>query len=225
MAPAPTKPSLGDAHCKHPFHDSAMNTNNATRIPTPQYPASSSSEDTESFGEGSTTLGNASQGGGAFGIEKGFWKIHHSARELLRFATMFKEHQSKAPQDGTSQHPSIPREIDMLSMTQLSWGILHAVSEITNLNQRMATQHDSARLQGRDQRRRLAQAKRRPRRRMRAIERQGCAECGIGDSPRWRHGPTGPLTLCNVCGLLFNKRCEDRRSRELLNYRFQNLGG
>ncbi|KAK0730217.1 hypothetical protein B0H67DRAFT_561102, partial [Lasiosphaeris hirsuta] len=221
MAPFPAKPSLGDARRRQQF-DSTVNTNNATRMPTPEYPTSASSEEMQSSGEGSTVLGDASQGDGAFGIEKGFWKIHHSARELLRFATMFKEHQSQASQDGTSQRPSIPKEIDMLSMTQLSWGILHAVSEINNLNQRLATQHDSARLEGRDQRRRLSQAKRRPRRKSRAIGRQRCVECGVVDSPRWRHGPNGPLTLCNVCGLLFNKRSEDQKTRGFLNYRVQN---
>ncbi len=31
----------------------------------------------------------------------------------------------------------LPKEIDMLSMIQLSWGILHAVNDINNHNQRL----------------------------------------------------------------------------------------
>lgn len=38
--------------------------------------------------------------------------------------------------------------------------------------------------------------------------RRGCIECGAAESPCWRMGPAGPLTLCNVCGLLFAKRSE-----------------
>lgn len=34
----------------------------------------------------------------------------------------------------------------------------------------------------------------------------GCVECGAAESPRWRRGPRGALTLCNVCGLLFAKK-------------------
>ncbi|TDZ37773.1 GATA zinc finger domain-containing protein 7 [Colletotrichum trifolii] len=33
-----------------------------------------------------------------------------------------------------------------------------------------------------------------------------CSECGCSDTPRWRRGPAGPATLCNVCGLLYAKR-------------------
>ncbi|KAK4093911.1 transcriptional regulator family: GATA type zinc finger [Purpureocillium lilacinum] len=33
-----------------------------------------------------------------------------------------------------------------------------------------------------------------------------CHACGTGDTPEWRHGPGGPGTLCNVCGLVFQKQ-------------------
>lgn len=34
----------------------------------------------------------------------------------------------------------------------------------------------------------------------------GCRRCGTEDTPRWRNGPEGPGTLCNVCGLLSASR-------------------
>ncbi|UNI17868.1 hypothetical protein JDV02_004182 [Purpureocillium takamizusanense] len=33
-----------------------------------------------------------------------------------------------------------------------------------------------------------------------------CHSCGTGDTPEWRQGPDGPGTLCNVCGLVFQKQ-------------------
>eukprot|EP00002_Diphylleia_rotans_P034149 TRINITY_DN7317_c0_g2_i4.p2 TRINITY_DN7317_c0_g2~~TRINITY_DN7317_c0_g2_i4.p2 ORF type:complete len:121 (-),score=17.05 TRINITY_DN7317_c0_g2_i4:621-983(-) len=33
----------------------------------------------------------------------------------------------------------------------------------------------------------------------------GCESCGVRESPEWRRGPTGDLTLCNACGLRFKK--------------------
>ena len=33
-----------------------------------------------------------------------------------------------------------------------------------------------------------------------------CRRCGVEDTPKWRPGPDGRRTLCNVCGLLFARR-------------------
>ncbi|KAH6686965.1 hypothetical protein F5X68DRAFT_261936 [Plectosphaerella plurivora] len=33
-----------------------------------------------------------------------------------------------------------------------------------------------------------------------------CVRCGTDDTPKWRPGPDGQRTLCNVCGLLFARR-------------------
>lgn len=33
-----------------------------------------------------------------------------------------------------------------------------------------------------------------------------CVRCGSDDTPKWRPGPDGHRTLCNVCGLLFARR-------------------
>ncbi|KAL8334393.1 hypothetical protein RB601_000412 [Gaeumannomyces tritici] len=40
-----------------------------------------------------------------------------------------------------------------------------------------------------------------------------CQKCHRSKTPRWRRGPSGPKTLCNVCGLLYAKR-ESRRLRD-----------
>ncbi|CZR37702.1 uncharacterized protein FPRO_07107 [Fusarium proliferatum ET1] len=39
-----------------------------------------------------------------------------------------------------------------------------------------------------------------------------CTSCYAKETPKWREGPLGPLTLCNVCGLLYAKR-RPRRGR------------
>ncbi|KAK0655614.1 hypothetical protein B0T16DRAFT_451263 [Cercophora newfieldiana] len=157
-----------------------------------------------------------------FGIEKAFWKIQNSAQELLRFAATYHQHHQLTG-DRTAL-PPLPREIDMLSMTQLSWGILHAVSDINNHNQRvLVARHGLAwRRRHMLQQQRAGgvvgrvvpggRVKKEPRTR-RVLEKgtkvlDGCVECGTDESPRWRRGPAGRLTLCNVCGLLFAKRAQ-----------------
>lgn len=89
----------------------------------------------------------------AFGIEKGFWKvshapptpnpeklqthhppqIHSAAQELLKFAAIYQSGPSSEP--GADRR--LPKEIDMLSMMQLSWSVLHAVGDINSHNQRL----------------------------------------------------------------------------------------
>lgn len=88
----------------------------------------------------------------AFGIEKGFWKvspppsplpskpqthhppqIHSAAQELLKFAAIYQSGGPPAP--GADRR--LPKEIDMLSMTQLSWSVLQAVGDINSHNQRL----------------------------------------------------------------------------------------
>jgi hypothetical protein len=33
-----------------------------------------------------------------------------------------------------------------------------------------------------------------------------CHKCEAVATPKWRSGPDGPFTLCNVCGLVYAKR-------------------
>ncbi|KAK3345910.1 hypothetical protein B0T25DRAFT_571067 [Lasiosphaeria hispida] len=166
----------------------------------------------------------------AFGIEKGFWKIHNAAQELLKFAAIYQARRDTAaggPSGSGSGSGRLPKEIDMLSMTQLSWSVLHAVGDINNHNQRLAGRHDASWV-----RRHLEPGaspvpeksgvrkggcEKRARKRRRGVASvidhhrlagNGCIECGAAESPCWRLGPAGPLTLCNVCGLLYAKRAE-----------------
>ena len=40
-----------------------------------------------------------------------------------------------------------------------------------------------------------------------------CVECGATQTPQWREGPAGPKTLCNACGVRFNRlRSSSKRS-------------
>ncbi|KAK2592245.1 hypothetical protein QQS21_010061 [Conoideocrella luteorostrata] len=40
-----------------------------------------------------------------------------------------------------------------------------------------------------------------------------CHNCATEDTPKWRSGPAGPGSLCNVCGLMFAKRQHRLRLR------------
>ncbi|MEW5299212.1 MAG: hypothetical protein WDW38_005098 [Sanguina aurantia] len=39
-----------------------------------------------------------------------------------------------------------------------------------------------------------------------------CSECGTQSTPVWRHGPSGPKTLCNACGVRHMKIAKKRSS-------------
>ncbi|KAK1757294.1 hypothetical protein QBC47DRAFT_153789 [Echria macrotheca] len=109
-------------------------------------------------------------------------------------------------------------------MTQLSWGLLHAVSDISIHNQRLAVRDEASWLglggggggrpppekeqagddyQLQSNRRRMMKRKRGD-----DMFSSTCIDCGVHDSPCWRRGPAGPCTLCNVCGLLYAKRIQ-----------------
>lgn len=141
----------------------------------------------------------------AFGMEKGFWRVQQGAQELLRFADLYRNHRdSKQGELDFSTMVALPKEIDLVSMTQLSWGVMHAVSELNNHNRRAA---ESCKWMRKDEKGSHRRHKRS--RRMASSDLSSftaCKTCGIMDTPRWRDGPAGPLTLCNVCGLLYAKR-------------------
>ena len=80
-------------------------------------------------------------------------QIQRGAQELLRFAEAYQQHRDSrskaaaaaatplcnttATSTDTPSATPLPPEIDMLSLTQLSWGLLHAVGDINNHNQRL----------------------------------------------------------------------------------------
>ncbi|KAG5939251.1 hypothetical protein E4U53_007844 [Claviceps sorghi] len=42
-----------------------------------------------------------------------------------------------------------------------------------------------------------------------------CRTCSTDHTPKWRNGPAGPGTLCNVCGLIYAKRMGRARGKAL----------
>jgi hypothetical protein len=48
-----------------------------------------------------------------------------------------------------------------------------------------------------------------------------CEFCHVEETPKWREGPHGPCTLCNVCGLIYAKR--EKRARSFLLARESSL--
>eukprot|EP00955_Chlamydomonas_euryale_P012533 134875-Chlamydomonas_euryale.AAC.9 len=39
-----------------------------------------------------------------------------------------------------------------------------------------------------------------------------CVECGATSTPQWREGPVGPKTLCNACGVRYNRLRSSKRN-------------
>lgn len=44
-----------------------------------------------------------------------------------------------------------------------------------------------------------------------AMDKQ-CVECGATQTPQWREGPAGPKTLCNACGVRYNRLRSSKRN-------------
>ncbi|KAK4660375.1 hypothetical protein QC762_118400 [Podospora pseudocomata] len=141
----------------------------------------------------------------SYGMEKGFWRVRQGAQELLRFAELYSQHRASqmTPADDSFVLHALPKQIDLVSMTQLSWGLLNAVGDI-NVHSRKAT--ETLEWMHEDDKPSNAKRRKRSRRRDSDISMTACKKCGVMDSPRWRAGPAGPSTLCNVCGLLYAKR-------------------
>ncbi|KAK0716071.1 hypothetical protein B0H67DRAFT_582347 [Lasiosphaeris hirsuta] len=106
------------------------------------YPAAIPSEVATSISREEPIPGSAQRDPHVFGIEMGFWKIHHSAQELLKFAAIYSQHQDTGSSTGQSRGAALPKEIDILSMIQLSWSVLHAATDINNHAQRIDARKD-----------------------------------------------------------------------------------
>ncbi|KAK4197817.1 hypothetical protein QBC40DRAFT_284876 [Triangularia verruculosa] len=142
----------------------------------------------------------------SYGVEKGFWRVRQGAQELLRFADVYSQFRASqmTPADDAFVLQALPKQIDLVSMTQLSWGLLHAVGDL-NVHSRKAA--ETLEWMHEDDKPSNARRRKRARRRDSDISSlAACKKCGVMDSPRWRAGPAGPATLCNVCGLLYAKR-------------------
>lgn len=147
-----------------------------------------------------------------FPLERGFWRVQHGARELLRFSSAYHQFRDALRRVDTPLQDALPSSIDMVAMTQLSRGILHAVGDIKTHQRRVAETklcpgdgevhrhnegqrpHGKAHLRAKDKKN------------VNPAPSTGCNNCSRLESPRWRRGPEGLRTLCNVCGLLYAKR-------------------
>ncbi|KAK4208945.1 hypothetical protein QBC37DRAFT_378579 [Rhypophila decipiens] len=175
-----------------------------------------------------------------FDLERGFWRIDQGARELLKYANIYQEHKNSMRSTYGDKKCNtahlIPKEIDIESMTQLSWGVMRAVADIGAYDRRMHIL--SGRQQSRsvspppdhfrsqDPQRRVSKRKKKDRKeRQQEREEESdsephaptqyntCKSCGTVQSPQWRYGPEGLLNLCNVCGLLHAKKTQRRKTK------------
>ncbi|KAH8890609.1 hypothetical protein GQ53DRAFT_747360 [Thozetella sp. PMI_491] len=136
-------------------------------------------------------------------VGENFQRINHSANELVRRSESFPGFQS---------HPACYRGVPMRALSEvknlktmikLAENITGRLEEITNLafgdlyedNEELSTVQDDAS-------ERATVTKDKKDRRLSF----SCRICARQDTPRWRCGPEGPGTLCNVCGLVFAKR-------------------
>ncbi|RKU48542.1 hypothetical protein DL546_007309 [Coniochaeta pulveracea] len=78
-----------------------------------------------------TSLGERQE---VLSLEKGFWRVQHGAQELLRFSDIYRK--SRAERHAP-QAEELPDKIDLVAMTQLSWGVLQAVGDIKTHQRRV----------------------------------------------------------------------------------------
>ncbi|KAK3991270.1 hypothetical protein QBC44DRAFT_55891 [Cladorrhinum sp. PSN332] len=184
--------------------DVGANPANPNSPHTLQVPCSPTSQDS------STSPGDGSF---AFGMEKGFWRLEHGARELLRFAILFREHRDSPADGDPSGVRSFPKEIDLISMAQLSDCVRHAVTDIRLHSQKAA---DDQRLPSSKNRIVKTRSTRPKKRDVSYLDQTAmanpptdaaCEVCFRTETPQWRTDPAG-RTLCNVCGLVYAKRCQ-----------------
>lgn len=43
---------------------------------------------------------------------------------------------------------------------------------------------------------------------------QRCQECGTNDTPLWRHGPSGPKSMCNACGIRWKRNSNNPKKKK-----------
>ncbi|KAI0482665.1 hypothetical protein GGR56DRAFT_670517 [Xylariaceae sp. FL0804] len=125
--------------------------------------------------------------------------IHGDAQQLLNLIVNFQSYYRSLGVDA----PRIPlHDDDLISMLGLSKNITTCLSEIIDSRQ------DAARGKRREASVKNSNIKRRrsagmPRRHTLSPT---CTFCSTTDTPKWRSGPEGAGTLCNVCGLIYRKR-------------------
>ncbi|KAF3811723.1 GATA zinc finger domain-containing protein 7 [Colletotrichum gloeosporioides] len=136
-------------------------------------------------------------------------RIHHGASELLRLSQSFPGYHGQSEGGGfhSAADQALPSDSDLHHMAQLSHNIANNIFDIFALRK-----EDRA-----SNRRRHSQSAVHAN----AISRKGdkgggevgelyCHKCRRTDTPQWRLGPDGPMTLCNVCGLMYAKRQQNQ---------------
>ncbi|KAI8203713.1 hypothetical protein K4K48_007345 [Colletotrichum sp. SAR 10_66] len=147
---------------------------------------------------------------------EGHQRIRHGASELLRLSENFPGYHGQSGGSGfhSAHDQALPSDSDLRHMAQLSHNIASDIFDIFALrNENPGSQH-----------RRSAESRRHHQSQSIApghasVMRKGgrggkdeavpdfyCHKCHRVDTPQWRLGPDGPMTLCNVCGLVYAKR-------------------
>ncbi|KAF4871866.1 GATA zinc finger domain-containing protein 7 [Colletotrichum siamense] len=144
---------------------------------------------------------------------EGHQRIRHGASELLRLSESFPGYHGQSGGSGfhSAHDQALPSDSDLRHMAQLSHNIANDIFDIFALrNEDPSSQHR----RGADSRRHHQSQSIAPGHA--SVMRKGgkgdtaadfyCHKCHRVDTPQWRLGPDGPMTLCNVCGLVYAKR-------------------
>ncbi|KAG5966365.1 hypothetical protein E4U57_002675 [Claviceps arundinis] len=132
-------------------------------------------------------------------------------------------HAGHFPTENDTQIPEKVSEDDLYAILELSQNICINVERILSLrNQRQGRTDTSSNVDGpfspslenhqyrsiRSEISRQQTCESGPSLRIPAKRSRGpsCCACSTERTPKWRNGPAGPGTLCNVCGLIYAKR-------------------
>ncbi|KAK2779389.1 gata zinc finger [Colletotrichum kahawae] len=147
---------------------------------------------------------------------EGHQRIRHGASELLRLSENFPGYHGQAGGGGfhSAHDQALPSDSDLRHMAQLSHTIANDIFDIFALrNEDVASQHRRQGGVGADSRRHHFSESIKPGHASVMRSKGGeaasefyCHKCHRVDTPQWRLGPDGPMTLCNVCGLMYAKR-------------------
>ncbi|KAK5991962.1 GATA zinc finger domain-containing protein 8 [Cladobotryum mycophilum] len=136
-------------------------------------------------------------------VSEGFQSIENDAQKLL-FSVQNHAYGDKSPRS--------VKKNDLYGMLRLSENITYKLGNIIGIC-RQDAKAKRFQVQTEDE----DQPKRKRTQHKRTVERQ-CHACATSRTPKWRTGPRGPRTLCNLCGLLYVKR-EHRQAARLAKLR------
>ncbi|KAI0020972.1 hypothetical protein F4780DRAFT_306895 [Xylariomycetidae sp. FL0641] len=124
-------------------------------------------------------------------------RVHRNTQELMRLVENFGDSDG-AKSDASTL--SIPMSDDDLgSMLEISKDIQTKLHNVIKSRKRTSEEGKRAYALGQQQFGDPATQEERP-------MTTTCSMCNRTETPRWRSGPGGDGTLCNVCGLLYRKR-------------------